>query len=340
MANMRTIAKLAGVSIFTVSLALRDDPRVRPETRARIKEIADIYHYRPNRMVQAAITGKSSTIGFIMPDVASPFHSRIFRGIMERSFAASYHTLVMETLHDQDRVPRCIGALVEQRVEGILIDANTPIPISSEDYFTLRSHDIVPVFIDISRGPVPTDVVRTDEAEVGKMIVDYLVQLGHRIIGYVTTNSMDRLEIVRQQLVQAKLPTQYFFDAYHSTLDEVVEELLHCDPMPTAIIAAYDELAIQIMRMLKIRGIVVPDDISIIGCTNNAIIADLVPSLTSIEQYPEEIGRQAIDLLLRRIDEGTTAFEVKPETILIKPELIIRESCAPPRKKLAVKNPL
>src|SRR5690242_3743330 len=119
--TIRQLAKLAGVSICTVSKALRDDPRLRPETIQRIKALAAQYHYHPNRLTQGLFSGKSNTIGCIVPEVTSTFHARILRGVMEGALSASCHVITLETHNQLLRTIAALHSCIERRVDGVLI---------------------------------------------------------------------------------------------------------------------------------------------------------------------------------------------------------------------------
>ncbi|MHB9025288.1 MAG: LacI family DNA-binding transcriptional regulator [Armatimonadota bacterium] len=145
MATVRQLAQLAGVSIWTVSRALQNDPRVHPDTRRRIQELAELYHYRSNRLSQGIFTGKSGSIGCIVPRISSPFFSFVLQGILHECFSESYEAIILESQAQFTRSCRAIQALVEKRVEGVLFATGHFEPIPRSSLLELRSHNVIPV---------------------------------------------------------------------------------------------------------------------------------------------------------------------------------------------------
>jgi len=336
--TIRQLAQLAGVSICTVSKALRDDPRLRPETIQRIKELAAQYQYHPNRLTQGLISGKSRTAVCIVPEVTSTFHARVLRGVMESALAASFHIVTVETHNQLLKTVAALHSCIEQRVEGVLIASEHYAPIPQEMILALHNHAIKIVGLDATLFERPIDQVRTDEEALARIAVEHLLQLGHRIIAYVGPLPdgplIDRSLALSRIFREYHLSRAHFIDTQTDQFlrfdaGQVLERILHAPLPPTAVIVWQDLLAARLLQEATLRGIAVPGRFSILSCANYAIAELTVPRLTSIEQFPEEIGRQALALLLRRLEEGA-APSSHGETITIQPQLVVRDSCAPP----------
>lgn len=337
MTTIRKLAQLAGVSIGTVSRALRDDPRLRAETCARIQELAALHQYRPNRLTQRLISGKSQTIGIILPTVTSTFHARILRGVLEEAFASSFHVIPVETHNQLLKTRAAIHALIEQRVEGLLIASEHYAGIPREAVLELWGQGVVPIGIDATRFDSPIDQVRTDEEQLAAMAVDYLLGLGHRDIAYLgplpAGRLIDRALAVHHALQRKGLSTAYF-------LDTLTDDYLQFDAgavlarllaLPvTAVIAWEDRIAAKLLQQAADDAVEIPRALSVLGCANFDIAELSRPRLTTIEQFPEEMGRQAVKLLLRRLADGPDRDHRHTETLAIQPRLIPRASCAPP----------
>jgi DNA-binding LacI/PurR family transcriptional regulator len=332
MPTIRQLAKIAKVSIATVSRALNNQPEVSPETRQRILELAERYQYRANRLTQGLLTGKSSVIGCLVPDVNSNFYSSVLRGVLEYAFTESYRVITLQTHHELVNTQLALQALVEQRVAGVLIASGHLAPIPRETLHLLRSHNIIPIAMDATTTAFPIDLVRNDVAKLATVCVDYLMGLGHRRIAFIEPlshgKSEYRAQLMRQALQQRGLPALPVKLVEGVLADHVLQQIQTMTPSPTAVIAMTDDWAAQIIQQAIMAGVRVPRELSVIGCANLQYGGYLLPPLTTIEQFPVEIGRQAMQLLTRRIQEEVTDESGQPETIVIPPKLIERNSCA------------
>jgi LacI family transcriptional regulator len=315
---------------------LNDDPHVLPETAQRIRELAELCHYRPNRLTQSLFSGKSQSIGCLMPFVDTVFFSQILRGILEAAHQNSYHVTIVQTHFQMLHTRAALQELVERRVEGILIATSHLEPIPMGSLLDMWSHDIVPIAIDSTTNMAGVDHVTTDEQQLAEIAVGYLYHLGHRRIGFVGPRfhgfPSKRMLKVRQNLRTRGLSTDYCVASEVSPVVEI-EQLLRKPNPPTALITFMDEEAAQAILLARRLGIRVPEDLSIMG-VGNLNVCDLVdPAITSIEQFPERIGREAVALLMQRLQEGGSMKEGQrqPKIIATAPKLIERGSCAPPR---------
>jgi len=340
MVSIRKLAELAGASHTAVWFALQNKPGVSPEMRARILALAEEYHYRPNRLVEGLITGNTRTIGHITEHSTWYFYSRLCAGIISAAYYDRVHAITINAAIEQPRPPvsQFIEQLIEQRVDGIILSVGQ-VTLSTKSVLEMWSHDIVPVLIGDSMCEKPLDWINTDERQLAYLAVDYLLHLGHRHIAYC---GLDRQRSRNQQMYQAfqarGLSLECFIHEAMMTAPDPQTANAHLDFFqsrvrpPTAIICFEDCMAMQLLLHAQKRGLRVPGDLSILGCSNNIVCGFLTPALTTIEQYPEEIGRRAYELVQRRRQEGEEPGKRKPETILVAPKLVIRESCGPPGK--------
>ncbi|HEY3377449.1 MAG TPA: LacI family DNA-binding transcriptional regulator [Armatimonadota bacterium] len=340
MSTIRQLAKLSGYSIGTVSLALRDDPRLRQATKDAIRALADLYHYRPNRLMEGAITGKTNTLGCIVPWVSSPYFSYVLQGVLEKSFEETYHVITLQTHHNISHTIKGLQTLVEQRVDGILLASGHTESIPTESLLELKSHGVALVGMDFNDTEIPIDEVLTDEPQLAEQVIAYLVGLGHRQIGVFghhisPQHAHGRLHAFEKALRAHGLDTQYCvrlvkeLDVY----DDIWLPRAGRTARPTAIVTMTDELAAQLIQRATRHAIRIPHDLSVVGCGNFSFGRTSLPSLTTVEQYPVEIGRQGIGLLLECIRAEAEGTTFPPRSLMVKPSLIIRESCCPPRKR-------
>jgi DNA-binding LacI/PurR family transcriptional regulator len=345
MSSIRKIAQLAGVSRTTVCRALHDAPDVSPDTAQRIRDLAALCHYRPNRLSNSLFTDTSMVLGFLMPEASTPFYNRILRGFMDRVTRDGYQVIVVQTHHALDRTCAALELLVEQRVDGVVLASGLDEPIPMKSLLELLSHHVAPVAIDVTVAPRPIDHVHTNEEALAQMGVDYLLGLGHRRIAYVGPKFAEppsrRWGCVRAALRQKGLPCALGFDTktYHMaqspTIGDALPTLLATPHAPTALFAFSDEIAGHLLQQARGRGLRVPEELSILGCSNSEFSALLSPPLSTIEQFPEEIGQHTADTLLRRIREQKAHPDADPAPAVLRqvnPKLVQRRSCAPPRR--------
>lgn len=344
MSTVRKLAQLAGVSIATVSRALRGDPHVLPETRRRVLELAELYRYRPNRLMQSLITGKSSTIGCVLPDVAHPYSARELRGVLAQAFTESYRVLVLENHGKLAHTRQALRTLVELRVEGVLVDGGHAASLPTEAVWELWSQGIALVSLDDSPIDIPVDQVRTDEEQLAMMAVDYLVALGHRAIAYVGPvvqgDRGGRARAMQYAMAASIVPASYVVDIpaepdARFDAEPTFARLHALVPSPTALIVWEDHVAARLMQQAAHHGLRIPHDLSVLSCGNDPGLVEFVtPTLTSIEQTPDAVGRQAVSLLLERITAGAPTTETPTVTRAIPAHLVERQSCAPPPRTL------
>lgn len=345
MTSIRKIAKIAGVSPMTVHRALNNHPYVAPAVRKRILELAQMYAYHlPPVYTTSPLPGKTGVIACVLVDVGHFFHARILRGILEQALKESYHVITLQTFNEMDRLSLAVESLIEQRVDGILLWGMIQ-RVPKELLLTVQSAGIAVVGIGLVATGAPIDIVRTDEARIGELMVDHLWSSGHRRIAYVGTlhpgNSSLRGQSIIAALKRRGAELAGFHEIERDAIGDAVGNLFIKEPIPTAIIAFSDFYALQLMQQCAEHGIRVPQDVSVMGCANLIPWVDyLTPRLTSIDECPEEVGHRAAALLCRRIAEETAGVPAEPVVELITPTLVVRESCGlPPTRNAHRRRP-
>lgn len=338
---MKQLAELAGISIGAVSLALRDHPRISVATRQRVQQLAHEYQYIPGRGRLPAGPAQRDAIGCIVPDITCTFYARLLRGILERSQDFSYHVITLETRSRLLLTCQAVQSLIRKQVAGILIASEHAESIPRELITDINRRRIIPISLDTTPFEIPVDEVRTDELELARMAVDYLFHLGHRTIAYFGAmpggRPYGRTLAIRQLLKKNNLTTRYMFDleSYHS-FDAVValRNLSRQTLPPTAIICGEDRVAAKLLQAALELGIRIPHDISILGCANLDIAELTYPTLTTVEQNPEKMGRQAVELLVKRQHQENQLDRLT--TVITPIRLVERHSCAAARGTLNI----
>lgn len=338
MTSLRKLAQLAGVSPSTVTRALRADTRISAETRARIQALATQYHYLPNRLTQSLMSGYSDTIGVLVPSVVTPYSARLLAGILAEATPAGYRVIIKESHGRRQDSLAAIQMLIEQRVDGLLLDTGHFDPIPRNTILEMRSQHVIPVGLDATAFEGAVDHVHTDERALALAAVDYLLHLGHARIAFVGRTIHGQLagrgQCVHRAFQQRLLTTRYFIDVQdyppyaHLSAGAILDQLLATTPAPTAIIAWEDPIAALLMKEATRRGLRIPHQLSLLGFGNLAVAALLTPTLTSFEQHPEEVGRQAFRLFRRRLAAEEQDEPMPYHSLAIPPTLQPRDSCA------------
>ena len=186
----------------------------------------------------------------------------------------------------------------------------------------------------------PLDHITTDERRLAQTAVDYLLHLGHQRLAYCGLDRQwARNQEMRRVMRSKGLTLEFFIEEAGLTSPDSQKAEEHLDAFfraphpPTAVFCFGDNTAMQLLLHAQRRGLRVPGDLSILGCGNARLCDFLTPALTSIEQFPEEIGRLAFALIQRRRREGMEPGERKAERVIVPPSLVIRESCGPPEPR-------
>ncbi|MEI7989679.1 MAG: LacI family DNA-binding transcriptional regulator [Chloroflexota bacterium] len=329
--TIRDVAKRAGVGIATVSRVLNDSPSVSEETRQRVLEaIADL-NYTPNPIARRLSTGKTLTIGVIVPFFTLPDFVKRLQGVQQALSETEYDLVLfnVETLAQKDRylsdLPR------HARVDGVLVIALSPSNMQMDQF---HQSSVPVVLIDASH-PLAYQVV-VDHVHGANLAMQHLISLGHRRIGFVGDHLNDPFEFIgtkqrfqgyREALADANLE---FYPHYHQQGDHGREAarkmghaLLTLQEPPTAIFAASDTQAIGVMEAARELGLRIPDHLSVVGY--NDIRDSEYMELTTIHQPLFDSGMAGVQLLLKAIE--TTPAE--PEKVILPVELKIRRTTAP-----------
>lgn len=324
------IARESGASLATVSRALAQPELVKADTLERIRTVANRLGYVPNRKARALVSGRSHTIGVVVPTLNSPIFSACLQD-MQRSFAEQgYQLLIASHEYDMTNETAALTQLLSHGVDGLILVGAARPPAT----WALIEGARIPL-VQMWEGQAHLDCVRVDNHRAGYLVAQHLLELGHRdigvICGYQKNNDRQsmRLEGVRAALEQAGLSL-----ARGQISEQPVSigagrtgcaTLLQLVPPLTAIIGTADLLAIGAMVEAQGRGIAIPADLSIAGIDNVDFAAHLAPSLTTVDIPAEAIGRETAALMLRRLsqaDNGTV------EALELPISLVTRHSTA------------
>ena len=336
--SIKEVAKLAGVSIATVSRCINNPETVRERTRLKVQDAIRRTGYSPNTLAQSFRRGRTNIVMVVLPSVGDPFFTMVMQGIRTAAKVKGYSIIIEDTQFNTMTADE-IGALVVSRqTDGIILLASMS-PFGTK-VLSARSHRALPIVIGcetVSPELSSFPSVHIDNVAAAKEVTNYLIQKGHRRIAMICGQetsllTKDREFGYRGAMNQAKLAIEdgWVVDGRLS-LDgamRATRKLLNHAHQPTAIFCANDEMAIGCLHAIKAAGLNVPQDISVVGFDDirYAEVAD--PPLTTVSQPAEEIGERVMYRLYREIEQQHSG-DVKPE--IVPHKLIIRQSVAPPK---------
>ncbi len=329
MATMREVAQHAGVSVTTVSHVLNGTRFVSEDLKARVTSAIEELSYQPDRRARSLRRGRSETIAVIIPDIGNVFFSEIIRGVEDRVLESGYDVLLCNTGEDPSVEERNVAMMVEQRVDGLVV---APTVEGERTLEPLVRQGTPLVVVDRPVG-LPVDQVFSNNERGGYEAASHLVQLGHRRIGAIVEISEirsfdDRIRGWKQGLADAGIEVRGG-DVRQAGLEiegaeMAAKTLLSGSGRVTAIFSSNNLMTLGVLRHLKGAGLRYPGDVSLVGFDDPPWASSFSPGITSVAQKPFEMGYQAADMLVRRI-EGNPA---PPELVCLECTLIVRESSA------------
>lgn len=314
------IAEAAGVSPATVSRAFNRPNLLKPDTLARITEVARQHGFRPNRVGRSLRSGSTRTLGVLLPTLANPVFAECFEGAEQVARAAGYSVMLTATAYDPARESAAMQNLIDHQVEGLILTvadaARSTLPQILED----AGMPYVLAYNESSKHPYASVENRTAASDM----VSHLAGLGHRRIALVTgpltasDRARRRLQGARAQARKLGLePVDHWTMPTHTGADaERLRELLQSLPAPTALFCSNDLLAASVVSALHTLGLQVPGDLSVCGFDGMAFGALMNPPLTTVRQPNEDIGRAACTNLLAQISGAAPATDRLPHGIL------------------------
>ncbi len=330
-ATMKDVARLAGVSSMTVSRVINGSERVSPQTRQRVEQaIADL-GYVPSRVARGLIRQKTHTLALIVPDVTNPFFTLIVRGAEDVARRADYRMLLCDTRADLTIEREAIEEMIAHRVEGIAI---APVSDRSRSHLRRLARYGVPfVLIDRTVPGVDCDVVVGDSAGGARRLVEHLLELGHRRVGFIVesdevSTARDRREGYEQALRAAGLAVDPGL-IVRSTVDpgggfDGMRRLLELEQPPTAVFTVNNLVALGAIEAVRAQGLEVPDDVALVCFDDIEYASRLYPFLTVMAQPAETIGALGTQLLLERV-EGRARDHNR--VVVLPAQFLVRRSC-------------
>lgn len=336
MATVKQIAKLAGVSIGTVSNVLNELPSVREATRKRVLAVIESVGYQPSLLGRALRKDQTNMIVMIVPDITNPFFPGVVRGAEDVAFQNGYRLVLCNSDNDYAKESAYMRELRTYRPSGLIVVPSDLSQGEEEARAYLNAGSAV-VYVDRIPPRWRGDAVTSAHEEGAYEATRHLIALGHKKIATITgpmqgTSAVQRLAGFQRAMKEAQLavPNEFVQETTFTRAGgfEKAELLLNLRARPTAIFAANDLIAMGALKAARKEGLACPNDVSIFGFDNLEIDDEVSPALSTVDQFIPELGARAAQIVINRMagDKST------PKHVCIPTCLRLRGSTGPLRK--------
>ena len=333
--NIRDIAKMANVSVATVSRAMNGVATVNPRMAKRVWDVIAKHEYFPNSQARALVSGRSRTLGLIVSEITNPFFPELIEGFEEIAVQHGYEIWMGSTNYDPERMTRCVRRMLERKVDGVAV-----MTFGMEEALTnqLIERHVALVMIDNGAKHSETSRLKVDYYQGISEAVKHLIELGHREIGFITGPMHLHSAKLRKAAFERSLKehglaarASWILEGDHTFEGGIgaAQRIIDAGKMPTALMCSNDMTAIGVLHQAYRSGLHVPDDLSVIGFDNIHLAEVMIPPLTTIEMSRFEIARAAVAALRDQIERENVGGRTQEYTIPTR--LIVRQSAASPR---------
>jgi LacI family transcriptional regulator len=331
--TIHDIARKLNVTASTVSRALNDHPRISAETKKAVLKVAQKLNYQPNLIAAALRNGKSNIIGIIVPTADRSFFSSVIRGIEEIANKGKYNVMICQTYDLYEKEVASVEALLNSRVDGIIASHGKE-TVNFEHFKKVKEKGIPLILFDRSNDDLEVSQVVIDDFLGGFNATEHLIRQGCKRIAHFTSTRKisifkERLRGYREALAQHNIPyDEDLVVASNLQLEDGrdgMAKLLKGKNIPDAVFSASALGAVGAMQVLKEKGLRIPQDVALVGFSNETFTSFTEPSLSTVEQHSMRIGNAAAEIFLEEVAAGNSAKFI-PQKVVLKPELIIRDS--------------
>ncbi|MCK5730609.1 MAG: LacI family DNA-binding transcriptional regulator [Draconibacterium sp.] len=328
--SLKDLANELRVSISTISRALKNHPDISAELTAKIQNLAKERNYTPNPLAMGLLKQQTKMIGVIVPDIVTHFYSSIISGIEEVAKQHGYFIVIASSNELIEKEIESVENFLKSRVEGFIVCVSRETS-HFEHFEKLIQNEIPLVFFDRICEPLKVPSVIADGVDAAKKIVHHFYENGYKKIAYISgpehlNISKNRKDGYLQGLEECglKFDPQLLTECNLSAEDaaRATQQLLNNTKLPDAIFGLNDTIAFAAMKEIKKHGLRIPDDIALVGFTDEFHSTIVEPTLTSISHPTLEMGKEAANLFFQLIKKGSN-FK---QQIVLKTELVVRES--------------
>ncbi|SFS57919.1 LacI family DNA-binding transcriptional regulator [Paenibacillus sp. BC26] len=334
MVTIYDIAAQANVSAMTVSRVINNTGKISEKTRLKVKKVMDELGYVPNQMARSLVLQQTRILFLLITDIMNPFYTTLARGAEDAARKHGYRLLFGNSDESLDKEGEYINTILTTRVDGALLaPAGDP---SLPHLEQLRKHNVPFVLLDREVPGIACDIVLGDSKEGARSLVEHLVKQGHRRIALVNGSSSISSARLRLQGFQEAMKlndlTLRERDIHETTFGPHLDveamgqwiDTMVMDSMPSAIMAGNNVLAVVLIRLLRARGLRIPEDISVVCFDDFGLNSEMDPFITVAAQQAYQFGYLGMQMLIERIQERNSPPPWK--RIMLPAELIVRNS--------------
>ncbi|MDN6279744.1 MAG: LacI family transcriptional regulator [Psychroflexus sp.] len=340
--TLKIIAKELDVSVSTVSKALRDSKEISEDTKQKVRAFAKLYNYKPNNIALSLKNRKTKTLGVIIPEIVHHFFTTVISGIENYANQRGYNVIVGLSDESFDREVLNLEMLANGSIDGFIISLAKE-TLQKKDYHHLIEtidQGIPIVMFDRVLDEISCDKVVVDDVETSGKAVQKLIDSGAKNIAIITTEdyvSVGRLrtEGYQQTLVKngitpsenliLRIDDQFNSDDLLGHLENQMDQFIKTKQID-AIFAVNELYAITAMKAARHLGFRIPEDLQVIGFTDGVLSKHAYPPLTTVSQHGKEMGKQAAELLIDRLEKETDQQDDHYRTVIVKTDIIERET--------------
>lgn len=328
--SLKDLAEELGVSISTVSRALKNHPDISTELTQKIQQLAHERNYVPNPLAMGLLRQQTKMIGVIVPDIVTHFYASIISGIEDIANQHGYFCIISSSGESIQKEVESVKNLLKARVEGLIVCLSQETREFSH-FNRLIENEIPLVFFDRVPSGLNVPTVTVDGVSAVKSIVHHFYENGCRRIGYISgpehlSITQNRIRGFRDGLAECGLPfdEDLIVSSNLSPADatEATKKLLALQKLPDAIFGINDTVAFAAMKEIKRQGLKIPDDIALVGFTDEFHSTVVEPALTSVTHPTFQMGQDAARLFFKCTETGNSFTE----QVVLLTELVIRKS--------------
>ncbi|SFK09092.1 transcriptional regulator, LacI family [Halobacillus dabanensis] len=323
------VAEQAEVSKSTVSQYLNKRYDYMGEkTKQRIQDAIEKLGYQPNIVARSLKQKSTKTIGVIVANILHNFTTEVTRAIEDVCHTSDFHTIICNADDDPVKEKHYIEMLRAKQVDGLIV---FPTGDNKDLYQKMLDSSYPVVFMDRNLEEMDIPAIMLHNEKAAALAVEHFVEKGYRRIGMITTSILnhttprkERVEGYKKALQKYDIPiqTDYLISVESQSVQAELEELLHLERAPEAILAGNDLVLIEILKFAKLNGYRIPDDLAVIGIDDVSFASFYVPAITTVAQPTFKMGKAAAEMLLKKIQKQKT----ENTSLRFEPTLMIRDS--------------
>lgn len=332
-ATIKEIAQRLNVSVSTVSRALHDHPSIGLRTKMQVQKLAEELHYEPNQAAISFKQGKTMTLGVILPSLGEEFFSMAINGIEDVATQNKYTVLIGQSHDNTEREVQIVDTMRRHRVDGLIVSLAKTTK-SYEHFEQLEKYNIPVVFFDRVPGNPDAYTVSCNLQNSSVELVDWLVQQGHKKIGFIKgpdaiLHSKERLIGYQEGLKKHRIKPDTAFvvatDLSGTKTNDAMHKLLALKNRPTAVIAFNDYVALDAIKYARSQGVRINKDISFVSYANLPITSYMdYPPVASVEQFPYQQAEKATQILLQLITSKEAGDSI-PRKVILESKVIVNK---------------